>query len=666
MNPTKRRISLLILPLCAALFLGAVSHSSADDDFTAQRALFVQTRTQLQQSHSSATSNDAMKKAITELQSYPLYPYLQLQQLSTLIEDNVDAEAIAAQVDDFLKQYPDTVAAEQLRSQWLDELATSERWLPYLRYYSAASASKLQQCEFIEALHQTGQKKAALLETDKLWLTTDMPDACDAAFSRWLASDHRNEPLIWMRLQLALERNQEKLARSLAVQIGAPYKLQAEYALLLLRDPAALSDLLPQIAQQPEASATIALAIENLARRNLDIAQKLWLQTSAAGQLSPSDNFEVRRAIGRQQIAQFGPDALPWLLQYDPDGSDRYLLEWRIRLALGDGNWEDIAHWIAQLPADLANTSRWNYWRARALLQGDPAQHQHANDMLISLAKERSYYGFLAADRLQKPYLLNDEPTASSHDITEIEGLPAVARAREFFLLDEAANARREWQAAMRAMSTGKQQAAGLLAERWGWYDQMIRSANVSGSHNDIQLRFPLGFRNDMYSAAKRTSLPLHWLFAITRQESAFMPDARSSVGALGLMQLMPATAKHVARGERIHIDTYDLLQPKTNIRLGSSYLRDLAQRFNGNRILATAAYNAGPNRISQILREQTHPLSADVWIELLPYRETREYVQSVLAFSVIYSQRLGKPEPLLNSSERQIGAESLQVGSAK
>ena len=138
------------------------------------------------------------------------------------------------------------------------------------------------------------------------------------------------------------------------------------------------------------------------------------------------------------------------------------------------------------------------------------------------------------------------------------------------------------------------------------------------------------------------------------------MPEARSRVGALGLMQLMPDTAKQVARGEHLRFDNNQLLQPVFNIQLGSAYLRDLAQRYNGNRILATAAYNAGPNRVSSILRAQTDSVSADVWIELLPFRETRDYVQSVLAFSVIYAQRLGQPAPLLNKSEKEIAATSL------
>ncbi len=624
----------------------------ADNDALAtQRALFVQTRQLWERGQEQA----AIAK-MPALRDYPLYPYLQLQQIRMALRRGDSSD-----VDEFLAKESGSVTADQLRNQWLAFLADNQQWSRYLKYYRAANGGnpppgKQQQCWYIEALHQTGQRDASLQEIDRFWLTTDMPEACDDAYKRWLASDKRSDALIWKRLLLAIERKQETLARALVVHIGQTYKLQADYALMFARNPAALNDLLPQVIQQPEASSTIAIALKSLARGNLDEAQTLWQQTKSAGQLSDEDSNAVRREIGRQQIVKYGDEALPWLLQFDPAGEDSYLLEWRVRLGLRHGDWENIEKWIASMPADMAQTSRWNYWRARALMQSDDAERkQQAAEIFSNLAKERSFYGFLAADHQQTVYQLNNEPIVAKIDSDQIAKRPAVLRAREFLSLNEYANARREWQSALRGMTAAEQETAALIAERWGWYDQGIRTAAASGNFNDLRLRFPVAYRDSMELAAKKTALPLPWLFAITRQESAFMPDARSSVGALGLMQLMPDTAKQVARAERVKIASAQLLQPATNIHLGSVYLRDMAQRFKGNRILATAAYNAGPSRISRIVREQSQPLDADVWIELLPYRETREYVQSVLAFAVIYSQHLGRPTPLMDKSERRI-----------
>jgi soluble lytic murein transglycosylase len=637
------------LLLAANLLLtgAAVAQTPGADVLASQRALFLQTRALLQNGATTAAGN------LGALRDYPLYPYLELIQLTAALDRQTNEN-----VDNFLQRYNGTPVAEQLRNQWLAVLATTDHWTDYLKYYRAADASKLQQCWSLEALFRSGQNDLALQETAKLWLNTDLPDACDAPFKRWLASNQRSESLIWKRLLLALDKKQEALARALAVEIREPYHQQAEFALQLYRDPAALNNLLPQILQNVEASAVLAQALKNSARLDADAATATWQQLLAANRLTREDSNEVRRELGRRQVAEKSFDALPWLLQYDPNGEDSYLLEWRVRLALRDGNWPQIANWITQMPAEMAQSSRWNYWLARALNEqnDDPAKQKRALDIVATLAKERGFYGFLAADWLKSPYQLNDqrlEPKVAADAVAQKSG---VLRAREFFLLGEQASARREWQFALRSMNSDEQLRAALLAEQWGWHDQTIRTANQTGATNDMRLRFPIGHRDSMVAAAKATALPLQWLFAITRQESAFMADARSPVGALGLMQLMPDTARQVARGLRTRVSTDELVQPATNILLGSNYLNELAQRYDGNRILATAAYNAGPNRISRLLKAQTATLPADVWVETLPYKETREYVQNVLAFSVIYGERLGQPISLLKNSERKIG----------
>jgi len=207
-------------------------------------------------------------------------------------------------------------------------------------------------------------------------------------------------------------------------------------------------------------------------------------------------------------------------------------------------------------------------------------------------------------------------------------------------------------------MSPAEQQASALLAKEWGWHDQALRLAQITGGADDLDLRFPVVYKSMMTSAAKTNSLQTEWLFAVARQESAFMAEAQSPVGAMGLLQLMPATAKLVAKSLGVRFDPKLLIEPERNIPLGSKYLSDLLLRYNGNRVLATAAYNAGPGRVSRLLAQQTHPVSVDIWVETFPIRETREYIQSVLAFAVIYSERLGQPKTaLVSSNERIIGA---------
>ena len=642
------------LILAATMSACVTAGDSGATPLNRQQKLYVQTR-----EHIARGQWAQVRENMPALQHYALYPYIELAVLS----DRLGALP-SAEVDDFLQRYPDSVMADQLTGQWLATLARTGTWTDYLKYYRPETAGRTQQCWHAEALQQTGKPELALAETAKLWLTAEAPEACDAPFQRWLDSAQRDESMVWKRLMLALEQKQEQLARALAVEIREPYKLQAQYALLLSRDPAALNNLLPQLLQQPEASGTIAFGLKNLARRAPEMAAAIWRQTIDAKQLLAADSFAARNEIGRQLIAARGADAMPWLLQNDPRGEDGYLLEWRIRLSLRGGDWPQLAQWIEQLPADMAQSQRWQYWRARALAEiaGDGTKPKQAAELFAQLAKERSYYGFLSADRLRIPYAFNNRPVQPATSASAIARRADIERAHEFYTLNDKMCASREWQRALRNMSTDEQQAAAQLAENWGWHSQSIRSALQSGASDDLQLRFPLAYREPMSGAAKNNALPTDWLYAIARQESAFMPDAKSPVGALGLLQLMPDTAKQIARKMKLRIDQKQLLQPSPSIRLGSIYLRDLLRQFDGNRVLATAAYNAGPRRINTVLRDQPGPVSADVWVETFPYRETREYMQNVLAFAVIYAHRLGINSALLANDETRIGHGELQV----
>ncbi|MCY1443219.1 Soluble lytic murein transglycosylase [compost metagenome] len=185
------------------------------------------------------------------------------------------------------------------------------------------------------------------------------------------------------------------------------------------------------------------------------------------------------------------------------------------------------------------------------------------------------------------------------------------------------------------------------------WYFPAIRSISQAKYWDDLDIRFPMAHRSSLVREAGVRGLHSSWVFAITRQESAFMTDARSGVGATGLMQLMPATAKETSRKFGIPLaSTQQLVVPDLNIQLGTAYLSQIHAQFNGNRVLATAAYNAGPGRGRQWLRNTRH-LSFDVWVETIPFDETRQYVQNVLSYSVIYGQKLNAPQPLVDWHER-------------
>ncbi|MEJ2761988.1 MAG: transglycosylase SLT domain-containing protein, partial [Gammaproteobacteria bacterium] len=283
---------------------------------------------------------------------------------------------------------------------------------------------------------------------------------------------------------------------------------------------------------------------------------------------------------------------------------------------------------------------RWRYWRARALEQA--GERKTADAIYRSLAGQRDYYGFLAADRLGIPYNLNYASLPNDVETWKaIMAMPAVIRARELYKLGMMLEARREWRDALTRMSDHQMQIAARIAADWGWDDRTILTLGRAQAYDDLVLRFPLPYEHRLKKYAKKRGLDLSWLFALTRAESAFMQDARSPTGALGLMQVMPRTGRRTARaiGFRTFHTRY-LLQADKNITIGTAYLKQMYDKFNGNQILATAAYNAGPYNVARWLPESECD-EPDVWIETIPFTETRKYVARILYYSSIYDWRL-------------------------
>ena len=272
-----------------------------------------------------------------------------------------------------------------------------------------------------------------------------------------------------------------------------------------------------------------------------------------------------------------------------------------------------------------------------------------------SLANERQYYGFLAAQALGKPLALNDRPGQPDAAVMDaMRERPAMARITELYAIGDRANARREWAMLQPNLDGAQRAGAAYLIADLGWVDQSILAANATDNlRDDLSMRFPSPFTPLFINASRSSAVPISFLFGIARQESVFRADVRSSAGALGVMQLMPATAAATARnaGDAIPVSAA-LFDPVVNIRLGSRHLAELLERFDGNRVLVAAAYNAGAHRVDRWVRDRP-ARPADIWIETIPFAETRDYVKNVMAFTYIYGQRLGHPKPFLDAHER-------------
>jgi soluble lytic murein transglycosylase len=289
-------------------------------------------------------------------------------------------------------------------------------------------------------------------------------------------------------------------------------------------------------------------------------------------------------------------------------------------------------------------------------MQSDPlsTDKPELQKMTESLAQERDFYGFLASDMLDKEYRLNHHPVAIDEQrLASIKALPAMARARELMFHQDSLAANREWNQATANFVYDDWLTAAIAAGQWQWHSKAIASLGRAQYWDDVELRFPLAFEPTIRSAADDNNVDSALLFALARQESAFDASATSPAGAMGLMQVMPATAKSTARKYKIpYRKSYQLHDPETNIAIASRYYEELLKRYSGSRILASAAYNAGPSRVAQWLNKSDGKLPFDIWIEVIPYRETRAYVRNILMYSIIYSRRMGQRPPLLMRDE--------------
>lgn len=628
------RLALLIWILSALCLARAVPAAGEAADLSQARADFLAAERALR------NGDLARYTALLDgLRDYPLYPYLRYQYLRPRLQQAADAE-----VAEFIQRYGDSPLGNRLRDAWLEILARGGRWQTLLRQYPADTGNAELDCHRRWGLYQTGDKAAALDGLERLWLVErSQPAACDRVFTLWRQQGGLGPDLVWQRFTLAMNANETTLARYLVRLLDAEHRTAADFWLRIHASPALVESPPRAILEHPARNGILLHGLSRLARSDIDRAVAAWNQVLRPRyEFTREETAEAHRSLGLTLALRGRKEALAWLMQVDAGAGDVTLREWRVRAAVSQQDWQAALAAIYQLAEAEQTTPRWRYWQARALEALN--QRQQAGEILLALAASRGYYGFLAADHLGRPYQMNHAPVDAevARSVTPAE-YPGVARARELFALDRLADARREWHHATRDMADWQLQSAALLAQSWGWHDRAIITMGRSARMDDVELRFPLVHRDQVLAAAETRGVDPALAFAVIRQESAFAADARSSAGALGLMQLMPQTAQKMAGHLRLPPPgRMDLLDVSTNLRLGIAYLRRLLDRYD-NPLVAAAAYNAGAQRVNGWL-PQADIVKADQWAETVPFVETRNYIQNVVYFASIYDLRLGLP----------------------
>ncbi len=442
------------------------------------------------------------------------------------------------------------------------------------------------------------------------------------------------------RYALAIEAREFTRARWLARSLDETLLDEAKDWLRALTRPEHFVDTHEQRADNAVAREQLAYAIERITYRDPQKALQLWDSVESSYAFLPELRHATRRHIGLWTARDNLPGAYELLTSLPLEAQDEEVMRWRARVSLRDKRWSDLLNDIAMMTAAERDSEQWRYWRGIALARS--GRDVAAAVALEPLAAERSYYGFLAADELGVSYEFADDTLRSDETVIRtLSRRQDFVRARELFLVGLDGRGRSEWDAAVTVLAPAEKAQAAVLAHRWGWHSRAIATAASVGHYDDLALRYPLPFKQTFEQHAASASIPMTWALGIARSESLFMRDVRSRAGAIGLMQLMPATGRQVAQELKLSYSGLDTLtDPNHNIRLGTTYLGSMVERYEGNHVLATAAYNAGPHRVDRWL-PQSGVVDARIWIENIPFNETRKYVRRVMAAETIFHWRL-------------------------
>jgi len=615
-----------------------------------QREVFLEARAAL-----NGEESGLYESLLEKLEDYPLRSYLEYADISTRLSSRAIVGNSTAEIDGFLRRYPDTYLALRLERSWVRELALQERWQDVQRYHNPHNSTTELTCYALHA-RLLGGDRSALNEVEPLWnVSRSQVNNCDPVFEAWIDDGQLTPEITWQRFSKTIQAGRNSLARYVSTLMPEQERELAELFLSVDHNPRLLEDQTLFSTRTSEMTEIVLYGLRQLAVSDPTLALSLIDDYQTQLNFSLEDSISLRRYTVQRLIFSDRIEEAEAVLLESPELISESLVSQIVREALRELDWPHVNAWISRLTQEQRDTDRWQYWQARVLTyDGSVEGLIEAHNLLKLASKNRSYFGFLAANQLDVEYEFADQPVLLSQEqIQEVSAIPAIERAYELYLIGDEPAARSEWNFASAQMTDAQVMASGRLAEQWGWHRNSIQAMIRAQYWNDLALRFPLAYAESFNATATEFSLPSHLLYAVARQESALMHDVRSSAGALGLMQLMPATGHEMAARAGLRMSTQDLLNPDVNIKLGTRYLSELLQDFSGNRILATAAYNAGPNRVKQWLqRSQATPLPFDVWVETIPYGETRNYVESVLTYAVIYGHRTGVRLALFTDEE--------------
>ncbi|EKS1844925.1 murein transglycosylase [Cronobacter muytjensii] len=628
--------------LAAGVCLLALGQAARADSLDEQRSRYAQIK--------QAWDNrqmDVVEQLMPTLQTYPLYPYLQYRQLT---DDLMNQPSLTVQ--QFIQANPTLPPARSLTSRFVNELARREDWRGLLAFSPQPPGSTEAQCNYYYAKFNTGDAQGAWQGAKDLWQTgKNLPAACERLFDAWRTSGAQ-DPLAYLeRIRLAMKEGNTRLVSSLASQLPSDYQTISSALVSLANDPNSVMTFVRSVGATDFTRQMAAVAFASVARQDVENARLMIPSLIQAQQLNDAQAQELRDIVAWRLM---GNDVTAEQARWRDDAIMRSestsLIERRVRMALGTGDRSGLNTWLARLPMEAKEKDEWRYWQADLLMER--GRDDEAKTILHSLMQQRGFYPMAAAQRLGEDYPLRVDK-APTVNAALFEGAE-MARVRELMYWGLDNTARSEWANLVTSRSKQEQAALARYAFDRNWWDLSVQATIAGKLWDQLEERFPLAYKDLFARYVSDKAVSQSYAMAIARQESAWNPKVRSPVGASGLMQIMPGTATHTVKMFNLpgYSSSAQLLDPETNIQIGTSYLQYVYQMFDNNRIFASAAYNAGPGRVRTWLGNSAGRIDAVAFVESIPFSETRGYVKNVLAYDAYYRYFMGDKPVLMSDAE--------------
>jgi soluble lytic murein transglycosylase len=601
---------------------------------TAQQTLFKKT-------YAQALKGDEVKvqQAKIQLQGYRLNHYLDYALLKAEITSLPLAEIKA-----FQSKHPNSPLVKRLDDMLTYELGKQGQWKEYLSRYVNKQGSQKKHCWYLQARIATKDIKGLPQAITDTWMNgLSLPDACNSVFKWWEQQGHLTDKLIAQRIKLNFTVNNSSTARFLAAKM-TQQPTWIKHAQQLMTDP--LTALKKSLSWKDanETRDLVYIISKKMAQKKPMEMYQLWPQLKSHFAFTAKQISQVERTNALFAAVDYLPFTLKAINDLAPAQQDAQINAWKLRFQLNNGNWQGMIDTIKTMPVFQQNKDSWQYWLARAFAK--TGNKKQAKSVFNKLAKQTSFYGFLAADHMRLPYEVCSNDIATEKITTMPENL---LNAFELFAMDLISEARKEWIIGYRKLSIGQRRTLADVAMKKGWYNKVSAIMGALGLWNNYKMRFPLAYNTEITKLAKQHGLLPQWIMSIIKQESAWQTDAISRADARGLMQIIHPTAERLSK--KLGLNYWgkpQLHDASFNLKLGIFYQRQLFDEFNNHPLLALASYNAGETKANDWL--QGFSTSPDIWSETIPYLETRDYIKKILINNVIYDW-------LINTQPRRISS---------